>query len=271
MLDETKVFYRSSDGLELCGLFTVPQNPKGYTLLAHGITTDKNEWNNFYVDLAQELRKQHFASLRFDFRGHGESAGAQRDITVIGELLDVKASANEVIKRGKNGVSIIATSFGAGSAIMYAAQNKDNVRCLTLLSPVLDYLATFLEPIVPWAKDSFNTDGFQHLDKNGFLLLDGEFELGAKLVEEFKILKPYEYLKQIACPVLTIHGDKDSMVPYEVSKRYGTPNKDSEFVSLEGADHGFVDSEDDIGMSKKSISNRALVIARIVDWVEKWG
>lgn len=270
MCEENKLFYRSGDGIKLCEIFTTPPNPKCYVLMAHGIAMDKNEWNNFYVDIAQKLCKRNFSSLRFDFRGHGESSGPQSEITIIGELLDVRASANEIFKRWKNEVAIIATSFGAGPAILYAAQNKDKVKCLVLLCPVLDYVATFLEPMVPWANESFNEAGFRHLDEKGYLLLDGVFEIGAKLIEEFRIIKPYEYLRNVDCPVLTIHGDKDSMVPYEISKEYGTPNKHSKFITLEGADHGFVAFDDETGESEESIKNRNLVIEQILQWIQKW-
>ena len=192
---ENKVFYKSKDGTKLCGIFLTPPKVKGYVLLAHGITMNKNEWENFYIDVAHELYKKEFASLRFDFRGHGESEGAQKDMTIIGETLDITASIEKISERWNGNISIIATSFGAGPAILYSRQEKTKVSCLVLLCPVIDYISTFLKPIVPWAKESFNKKAFQHLDKKGVLLLDGEFELGAKLIEEFKVIKPYEFLK----------------------------------------------------------------------------
>lgn len=73
MCVENKIFYTSRDNIKLCGVFTVPRKIKGYALLAHGLAVDKNEWENFYVDIANELCKRDFASLRFDFRAHGES------------------------------------------------------------------------------------------------------------------------------------------------------------------------------------------------------
>lgn len=270
MCRKNKIYYKSLDGTQLCGIFTLPENPRDFVLMAHGITMDKNEWNDFYVEIAQELCKRKFASLRFDFRAHGESQGVQRELTVIGELLDIKASAKKIMENWKGKISIIATSFGAGPALLYVAQNKNIVSCLILFCPVLDYKATFLNPIVPWAKDSFNEKGFKELEKRGFLLLDGMFEIGVKMVEEFRIIKPYEYLKNITCPVLTIHGDMDSMVPYEISKKYGSPNEHSKFITLKGADHGFVAYDDETGESEQSQKNKKFVIQEIIQWIEKW-
>ncbi len=270
MNSENKVFYQSKDDTKLCGIFMLPKNVRGYTLLAHGITMDKNEWNNFYVDIAHQLSKKNIASLRFDFRGHGESGGAQKDVTIMGELLDIEASANKIFYQWNDGISIIGTSFGAGPAILYAAQNSNKIKCLVLLCPVLDYITTFLKPITPWAKETFNEKGFKYLEKNGYILLDGEFKLGVKLIEEFKVIKPYELLIELNCPVLTIHGDKDTMVPYKISKKYIIPNKKYEFITLKGADHGFIGLNDETGESEESHKNKKFVIDKIIAWIEKW-
>jgi len=271
MFKEEKIFYKSKDGLKLCGIFLTPKEIKGYVLLAHGINVNKNEWGNFYADIAEELCKKDFATLRFDFRGHGESNGAQRDMTIIGETLDITASVEQILKRWSGKIAIIGMSFGAGPAILYSSRKTSEVRGLVLLCPVLDYVYTFLNPIVPWAKDIFNKKGFKHLSEKGFLLLDDEFELGAKLIEEFKVIKPYEFLKKIKIPVLAIHGDKDSMVPYKVSKKYGKPNKVSLFITIKNAEHGFIDSNDESGESIKSLKNKRTVIEKVVEWIVKWG
>lgn len=271
MISEKKIFYQSNDGKKICGIITMPQKVKGWVLLSHGITMDKNEWGNFYMDIAHHLYKKDFASLRFDFRAHGESEGVQEDITIIGELLDIKASAQKIFEQWDDGISLIGTSFGSGPAILYATQNKKRIKGIVLLCPVLDYITTFINPITPWAKETFNKEGFKHLEEKGYILLDGEFKLGAKLIEEFKVIKPYELLSKIECPILTMHGNKDTMVPYKISKEYGIPNRKSEFVTLNDADHGFVAFNDDTGESKESLENKKFVIEKIVEWIEKWG
>ncbi len=107
------------------------------------------------------------------------------------------------------------------------------------------------------------------MDKKGYLMLNGVFELGAKFIEEFKVIKPYEYLQEVKCPVLTIHGDKDTMVPYEISKKFGIPNEKSKFITLNGADHGFIAFSDETGKSEKSIRNKEFIIKKILEWIEK--
>src|SRR5205085_2149402 len=140
--------------LLLSGVFNLVPKPKSFALMAHGIAMDKNEWNNLHFRIAQDLNDNNISTFRFDFRGHGESHGTMRDVTVIGEYLDIKSSINQIRKKWKGKISIIASSFGAGPSILYACLFPENINCLILLNPVLDYNTTFLNPIVDWAKES---------------------------------------------------------------------------------------------------------------------
>ena len=203
MIKEKKFFYKSNDKIKLCGIFSIPDKMNGFVLLTHGITMDKNEYDDFYIDIAKTLYTKGIGSLRFDFRAHGESEGKQRDMTIIGELLDVEASVEKISGIWKNQITIMGTSFSAGSSILYTALYPSKVKNLILLSPVLDYNATFIKPVTTWGKENFNKEGFSQLKNKGYMLLDGEFELGARLIEEFRVIKPYEFLDTINCPVLT--------------------------------------------------------------------
>ena len=270
-MEEKKINYSSADGLKLSGVVSVLTKPEAFVLLSHGITMDKNEWNNLHFRIAQDLYEQNIASLRFDYRGHGESEGSMREMTVVGELMDVKGSVSAVQASWKGKISIVASSFGAASSILFAALNPEKISCLVLLNPVLDFDATFLNPQVAWGKNTFNKKGFKYLEEKGYILLDGEFELGAKLISEFQLIKPYEYLKMLNCPVLTIHGDRDSMVPYPVSKEYGLPNRRSKFVTIDKAEHGFIKWNDDEGNNIQSKENQKQVTRLLIEWIKKWG
>jgi pimeloyl-ACP methyl ester carboxylesterase len=269
-MKERKLTYKSADGLHLTGIICQPPVARMFALMAHGITMHKNEWNNLHFRIARDLAEHAIGSLRFDYRGHGESEGKMRDMTIIGELMDVKGSMKQIQSFWKKPVFIVASSFGAGSAILYAFLNPEKVRSLILLNPVLDYTATFLKPEVDWAKESFTKEAFKNLEQKGYLLLDGAHKLDAKLIEEFKLIRPYEYLNKLTCPVLTIHGNEDSMVPYSVSRKYGRPNKNSKFVTINDAEHGFVRWDDEEGNLPDSIQNQKKVTRLIIDWIKKW-
>jgi len=62
------------------------------------LNVDKNEWNDFYRNLAKHLYENGYSTLRFDFRGHGESGGSKRELTIIGSLVDL-ISSTQIIKK----------------------------------------------------------------------------------------------------------------------------------------------------------------------------
>lgn len=239
-MTETTLRYPSSDGIILCGIYCqahADQSVAGSVLLAHGISVDKDE-EGFFTQLAHELACAGYSSLRFDFRGHGESTGKQEEMTVGGEYQDLAASVRHLRSLSHAPLSIIAASFGAASACRLLAERSD-IRSAVLLNPVLDLRATFLRPTLPWAKQSFHEAGFEHASQHGYLLLDGHFRIGTALIDEMANVFPYRDLQRTAIPVLTIHGDADTYVPYEIAKQYGVPNQASRFVPVPDAEHGF--------------------------------
>lgn len=263
-----KVFYPTDDQVQICAILHETRSlPKGSVVLAHGISVDKDEdgdsqgGTGAFVELADALSSRNFNVLRFDFRGHGESKDGfkEEDMSISGELRDLTASIEFAERRWSLPMAIVAASFGAVSAAMYAASNQQ-ILSMVLWNPVLDLKKTFLDPNdrSGWAAQSFNEEGFAHLEKHGYMWLDESFKLGRSLIEEMRVVKPYEYLEQIRIPVLTLHGDRDTYVPYGVAKRYAKCNDVSEFVTVPGSEHGFGRSED-----------RRFIIPRTINWIDR--
>ncbi|MGD0424187.1 MAG: alpha/beta fold hydrolase [Candidatus Bathyarchaeia archaeon] len=259
-----EIRYRTLDGEKLAGILSIPKNPHGFVLMMHGITESKDEYLGFYSKMAKSLHDNGVASLRFDFRGHGESTGSSLDISVIGDVLDIKASIAQVRKYWKRPISLVATSFGAGPTLIVASEQPQDFRNLLLIAPVIDYDRTFLKPETAWARASFNPRAFKSLQKTGYLVLDDSFRLSARLIEEFKVIKPYLFLREIRIPTLIVHGDKDSMVPYDVSFEWAKSNKLIRFVTLKNADHGYPDYRDEEGNGPRSMANLQKIISELI-------
>lgn len=231
--------FRSADGIRLSATWCAAEAPSGKAIvMAHGITGVREE-GGLFTTLAERLASHGISSLRFDYRAHGRSEGEQERMTIAGETADLRASVGWIRAHGCVPAGIVAASFGAVSACEYLAQGDPDVRCLALLNPVLDVRQTFLEPVCAWPRASFNAAGFEHLQRHGFLWLDGHFKIGRDLVAEMARVAPGERLRELATPVLTIHGDADTCVPYAVSRDVGAPNPGSRFLTIAGADHGF--------------------------------
>lgn len=254
MRDE-RVELTSKDGTALCGVLVRPEKSrKGTVVLVHGITVEKDE-DGFYTELAGVLVQSGFESLRFDFRGHGESGGSPTGMTIQGEVEDLTAAVEYLRKSGPDRVAIVGTSFGAGIAILYSQIRPETVSSLSLLSPVLDYKRTFLMPETEWTKEWFTEEAFKQAERTGTLDLEG-FLLGRDLLDEFKILNPRDELLTLTVPTLIIHGTDDTMVPYDVAREVGSEHSHCRFLSVEGADHGFEGFEE-------------MVFSEVRQWIQK--
>src|SRR5437879_4389623 len=66
-----KINFNTVDGVEIKGTFYPSAGKAPAVLLLHALGEDSRKKN--WVNLAEELQKNGFAVLTFDFRGHGES------------------------------------------------------------------------------------------------------------------------------------------------------------------------------------------------------
>lgn len=137
---------------------------------------------------------------------------------------------------------------------------------LILLNPLLDYGLRMLYSKPFWNGTRLTDDGIKELAKKGWLP-HGEFRMGRPLIDELPFIRPYEKMAGITCPILTIHGDRDSSVPIEIARRYGLPNKNCEFVAIEGAEHGFTYPDDENGTHPETIRFQNIVFSKILSWI----
>lgn len=249
---------KTTDGFRISAAYTVA-NGNATILWLHGITVNKDEYLNFYKDGAELLKSKGIDSLRIDFRGHGKSSGTSLDFSVTGQMLDVEASIaylRAIHDIELKGIHIVACSFGAPPAIFTALRYPDIIRSIILISPVLSYQRTFLIPETPWAKSVFNDDKFSQLATTNRLYVDDEFPISSRLVEEMRIIDPEAALTKVKQRVILIHGESDSMVPYQVSKSIAQKIRRIKFIPFANMDHGFTDFDDEQGDSAKSIANK---------------
>ncbi|MDT8913413.1 alpha/beta fold hydrolase [Amycolatopsis sp. PS_44_ISF1] len=206
-------------------------------VLAHGITGDRHEQGLFGA-LAESLVSSGFSVLRFSFRGHGESEGQPRDLTVAGQVRDLRAAVRAAGAAGP--VSVVASSFGAVSTTLALADPPSAtppVRSVVLWQPVLDLRRTFLEPELPRGIELYSDRS--SLAEKGFLDIEGRFELGAPLFEEFTRLDPRAAFLAAKGPAFVIHGDADEHVSHELARATAAARPGTDWWSVPGDGHGF--------------------------------
>lgn len=216
----------------------VENRARGAVVLAHGISVDMNE-GGMFQRLAEGLGSEGFEVLRFSFRGHGRSEGTQRGVTIAGEMLDLQSAVEHAAQRSGDLLSIVAASFGAVSTYLSLPYLERHLRALVLWNPVLDLQRTFIEPSLPWGVENFGPPQQSLLSSQGFLSIDGTFEMGRVLYEEMRHYDLLERFIRSQVPALVVHGDHDSAVSYDIAFAAAQARVACEFHTVAGSDHGF--------------------------------
>ncbi len=239
MFRQEKIYFKTSDGLRLCGILTSPRTKTDKCIvLCHGITVDKEE-DGIFSNLAKKLASLGLAVFRFDFRGHGESEGNSVDMTVMGEVKDLEAAVKFLQEKGYNNFGILGASFAGGAVSIFSFANQTIVRALVLWNAVIDY-SDFLDPTTEWSKKYWGKPAFDRIDKFGYTEVgSGKFKVGKRLISELKMLKPWSVLTKTEIPMLFVHGDSDSYVSVEDSIKYASLMKNAKLEIIHGAEHGF--------------------------------
>ena len=219
------------DGFSLDTNFFQGDNGIGI-VFCHGLRWFK-EGEEPFIKAAEELNKQGFSTLLFDFRGHGKSSGdSAQDFTVTGQLTDIDTAIQFVQEHGAKTIYLAGASFGAGAAVLYTAKHPE-IKKLLLANPSLDYDRTI-------------TKHFQKqlplLETQGYIEAGSrKFKLGKKLFEELQQFSPEKELEAIKSDLLIIHGDMDTRIAHqgvvEIFEKLTNPKK--KFSLIIGADHGF--------------------------------
>lgn len=158
--------------------------------------------------------------LRFDFRGHGDSAGVIGHATIselIADTLAVLAISGEAI--------LVGSSLGGLCAAFAAAAAPERVRGLVLLSPAFGYVSRMRQRLEP--------DGQLHTSN------DRRFRLHPRVLEDAARLDELGLPSRLPMPVLVVHGTADDVVPLAVCERFfaAIPHAHKQLWVVDGGDH----------------------------------
>jgi uncharacterized protein len=195
----------ASDGERLVAWQLEPENPIADVVYFHGNGGNLSLWLRAFVDLHQvNLRV-----LALDYRGYGLSSGTPTEEGVYRDAEAVVRHAQR--ERGP----------AAGRPLVYWGRSLGG-------------------PIAAAATRVVAPDG---------LILEGSFADKAAVIRTNPVLRvlnvfasyrfpTVELLEHFSNPVLVMHGDRDSIIPYAVGRdlfeRLGEPKQ---FVTIPGSDH----------------------------------
>jgi len=207
----------------------VPDTPRpanGYpaVVILHGFTGNRAGDHRLLPLLSRELMRRGVASLRFDFRGSGESEGDFSEMTVAREVEDVHAAfrfVRELPDVDGTRVSLLGFSMGGMVAALSAADVQ--AERLALWAPALPNLWN------PSRRDLSTLPDV--IDNNGW-------PMGRAFLAELQHLDPVSELRNFRGAVRVFHGDGDTVVPLEAGRQYAEA-ANAELVVVDGANHTF--------------------------------
>jgi putative redox protein len=243
---EEKISFTNARGSVLHGVLHHPteKNPRGAVILSHGMESNKD--SDKLVFLGQSLAQCGLLVLRFDFAAAGP-AGNFEEITYSGEVADLQAAFLFMRTRHRGKIGLLGSSMGGTVTLLFAARQLDIATIVILAAPVhpeliIDRLLTPAE--------------VRHWRETGYTFYHGR-RLNASLLEDLQEIDVPEAARQITCPVLILHGDRDELVPVgEAHELHGALSGPKRLSILEGGDHRFSDT---------AIMKRALT--EVIDWL----
>jgi dienelactone hydrolase len=270
-MDFEDVEFETSDGVNIRG-WLIPGSKSKLIIMTHvgGLTkygstaTYKNPTKLYskeiqFLRTAEQLHKEGYAVLMFDFRNHGESGpDPNKGMTGVGleEYKDVVAAMDYI--KGRDDLKDMSVGFvsfcmGANSTIIAMSKQPDafeNVKCLFAIQPIsMDvfirtYSGKLLTPVLaglllPMIKQ--------------FMIWRGAHPLGK--------MSPGEYVKDIKVPTMYIQARNDPWT--ELSDIEGfyenNPDNPKEFFWIEDTVHRF-----------ESYSYFEDKPEKMLEWIGKW-
>ncbi len=250
-MTETKVSILNEYNEKLVGIETIPSTDKGKyptVILAHGFGANKEE-SGMFDNIAKNLSETGVLVFRFDFSGCGESEGDFSETS----LSKLKSDLSEILEFVKSQPTVDTSRIGIlgqslGTAITVTLEPE--VKCLIMMGST-PYPK---EALIKLFEEGYNPKGVSTRVKPSGTIT----KVKAHFWKDFDNHRLLESIRNIYCPILFIHGEKDDKAPIsEMETYFKNANKPKEKTVIEGADHGLRPNLD-----------KAYKI--IVDWFNKY-
>lgn len=204
---------RTSDGETLHGWWLEHPQPRAQVLFWHGNGGNLSLW----LDAIVALRRRGFSVLAADYRGYGASTGTPSE---RGVYRDAEATLREFSRRFRRpGVPVLYWGRSLGSTVAASSLSTELPDGLVLESPMPDARSVLRSNPILWMLSFLSSYRFS----------------------------TSRFLDSYQGPLLVIHGDADSIIPFEAGRRVfaNAPTVRKTFVTIPGADHNdpyFADS-----------------------------
>ncbi len=201
----TDVQIRTADGEALHGWWLEAPSARAQVIFWHGNGGNLSGW----LPAIAGLRRHGFSVLAVDYRGYGASTGAPSERGVYRDADATLAAFHERFERP--GLPVIYWGRSLGSAVAAYTASRQAPGALVLETPFANLRAVVADRPVFWALSFFSSYSFPTA----------------------------RFLERYDGPLLVVHGDADSIVPFSVGRALFDAAHTSRktFVTIPGAGH----------------------------------
>ena len=252
-----EVVFKNSSEHELRGVMKHPGILEEGTrfpavLVLH--TFSANKEHELVVNIANTIYPYGYATLRFDFHGHGESGGEFQDITIGQKIDDVRSAITFLQQQpmvDPDRIAVIGHGMGADVAILAAGQDE-RIKCL-----VVQGARSNLEEHVTGV---FSPDEIKEYQTRGYLTHHTWGRMNKSFFDNFRRYDIIEEIKKVRCPILIVHGRNDFRVLWTNARNlYFAANEPKRLEIVDMADHWFRDPQ-----------HRQFFFDLMIKWLNHW-
>ncbi|MCK5284093.1 MAG: alpha/beta fold hydrolase [Alphaproteobacteria bacterium] len=227
---------------------------KGYNpplvIMAHGFPGHKASNNDLYGDLEFILEENGYDTIRFDFRGCGESDGLAEDFTLRRACEDFKYVLYWATQKNYKQFIFIGEGVGATVALMNITLN---LNAIVLLWPILDLKSYYK---LHFANKILDSD-----DKSRGYIKDKNQKYGLDFIKELKKEKINHTLRKLNVPTIIMQGVKDKIITMEhieIAKKHMN-SKRIEITTFHDGEHGL-----------QKLNHRKMMFYHITQFIKKY-
>ncbi len=257
----------ASDGLKIPGYLTLPagrtkahiqtMGPFALVVMPHGGPEARDDagfdyWAQFLASRGYAVYQPNFrgsSGYGVDFRnaGYGEFGGKMVD--------DVIDGAKALIAKGiakPDKMCIMGASYGGYSALASSVKAPDLFKCVISINGVTDIAEQFSWSVERSGKDSETVNYWRrYIGKDNLQAIPGPNK-------PTTLWSPARQAHKIKAPVLIMHGNEDTNVPYSqfmsMTRALKKAGKDFDGVTMKGNDHYLKTTEARTEMLGRSIA-----------------
>lgn len=195
------------------------------------------------LHFAERFAAQGWGFLAPDLRGHGDSDGTLRDLTLTRMLADLQAALAWLRERHPAGAGampplLIGSSMGGAVVAWHHLAHPRETGPLVLIAPSLQFPGRLAWQIGPAALEDWKRTGLRRFASEWI-----DLELGFGLMDDALDYDPQKLLVGYQAPTLILHGMKDTAVDWRVSLGFVEDCRypHLELLLLKSGDHRLTD------------------------------